>query len=85
MPTFFLDSAERETVTKLLATGLFGGVTTNPAILDKAGLGSADIPDYVKWATDAGAKLSSRSRGAPRSANSSTVGSGSAPSARTSW
>lgn len=56
MPAFFIDSAERATVTKLLATGLFGGVTTNPAILDKAGLGGADIPDYVKWATDAGAK-----------------------------
>lgn len=57
MPTFFIDSADRATVTRLLATDLFGGVTTNPMILDKAGLGSSDIPDYVKWATDAGARL----------------------------
>ena len=40
----------------LLATGLFRGVTTNPAILDKAGLGSIDIPDVIRWATAAGAE-----------------------------
>lgn len=56
MPTFFIDSADRAAVTRLLATELFGGVTTNPSILQKAGLGSADIPDVVRWATDAGAR-----------------------------
>jgi len=56
MPVFFIDSADRKKVTALLGTGLFGGVTTNPAILEKSGLGSKDIPDYVKWATDAGAR-----------------------------
>lgn len=55
MVTFYIDSAEQETVTELLATGLFGGVTTNPAILDKAGLTSADIPDIIRWTTAAGA------------------------------
>ncbi|MET0885294.1 MAG: transaldolase family protein [Mycetocola sp.] len=55
MVTFFIDSADRIEVTRLLRTRLFGGVTTNPAILDKAGLGSADIPDLVAWANDAGA------------------------------
>ena len=40
----------------LLATGLFRGVTTNPAILDKAGLGSIDIHDVIRWATAAGAE-----------------------------
>jgi TalC/MipB family fructose-6-phosphate aldolase len=56
MTTFYIDSAERAEVTRLLATGLFGGVTTNPAILDKAGLGSRDIPALVEWAVDAGAQ-----------------------------
>ncbi|MFT3887946.1 MAG: transaldolase family protein [Arachnia sp.] len=53
---YYIDSAERGEVTDLLATGLFRGVTTNPAILDKAGLGSIDIPDVIRWATDAGAE-----------------------------
>lgn len=56
MVTFFIDSADREQVTKLLSTGLFGGVTTNPEILSKAGLGSGDLRDVVNWSTDAGAK-----------------------------
>jgi transaldolase len=56
MPHFFIDSADRAEVTRLLATGLASGVTTNPAILDKSGLGSRDIPDVVGWATDAGAE-----------------------------
>lgn len=54
--SFFIDSADRSRVEPLLASGLFGGVTTNPAILDKAGLGSRDIPDLVRWATGAGAE-----------------------------
>ncbi|MGK9147137.1 hypothetical protein KXS11_05875 [Plantibacter flavus] len=56
MVTFYIDSASREDVTRLLATGLFGGVTTNPAILERAGLGSSDLPDLVAWANDAGAR-----------------------------
>ena len=55
MVTFYIDSAVRNEVTELLASGLFGGVTTNPAILDKAGLTGADIPDVIAWATEAGA------------------------------
>ncbi|MCS5720615.1 hypothetical protein N1028_04030 [Herbiconiux sp. CPCC 203407] len=56
MPAFYIDSADRAEVERLLATGLAAGVTTNPAILDKAGLGSRDIPSIVGWATEAGAK-----------------------------
>lgn len=56
MVSLFVDSANRADVTRLLKTGLFTGVTTNPAILDKSGLTSRDIPDFVHWATDAGAK-----------------------------
>lgn len=53
---FYIDSAVEAEVTELLATGLFRGVTTNPAILDKAGLSSADIPHVIEWATAAGAE-----------------------------
>ncbi len=56
MPTFYIDSADRSDVTRLLGTGLFGGVTTNPSILSKSGLGSSAIQDLVSWATDAGAE-----------------------------
>lgn len=52
----FLDSADRDAVAPLLATGLFAGVTTNPSILDKSGLGSDDLPAYVAWALDHGAE-----------------------------
>lgn len=47
MVTFYIDSADRERVAPLLASGLDGEVTTNPAILDKAGLHSSDIPEFV--------------------------------------
>ncbi|MGV8885373.1 MAG: transaldolase family protein [Microbacteriaceae bacterium] len=56
MVALFVDSADRADVTRLLKTGLFAGVTTNPSILDKSGLGSRDIPDLIEWATEAGAK-----------------------------
>lgn len=51
----YLDSADRAVVGPLLATGLFAGVTTNPSILDKSHLGSADLRDYLAWALDHGA------------------------------
>ena len=52
----YLDTADRATAEDLLATGLFVGVTTNPTILRRAGLGVADIPDVYRWATAAGAR-----------------------------
>lgn len=55
MLSFYIDSADRDHVARLLATGFFAGVTTNPAILDKSGLGSRDIPAFVEWAVRAGA------------------------------
>ncbi|MCJ1707800.1 transaldolase family protein [Microbacterium sp. VKM Ac-2923] len=55
MLAFYVDSAERAAAERMLATGLFAGLTTNPAILDKAGLGTADVPEVVRWAVDAGA------------------------------
>lgn len=52
----YLDSADRDTVVDLLATGLFRGVTTNPTILQRAGLGAQQIPEVYRWAVDAGSR-----------------------------
>jgi len=45
----YLDSADRVALVPLLDTGIFGGVTTNPLILRRAGLGRADVPPLVEW------------------------------------
>jgi transaldolase len=52
----YIDSADRAAAEDLLATGLFAGVTTNPTILQRSGLGVADAPDIHRWATAAGAR-----------------------------
>ncbi|MFI0424719.1 transaldolase family protein [Spongiactinospora sp. 9N601] len=51
----YVDSADRSAVEPLLATGLFAGITTNPALLGRAGLSDADLPAVYQWATAAGA------------------------------
>lgn len=50
----YLDSADRAQLAPLLATGLFVGVTTNPTILDRAGLTAADLPELAAWTRDHG-------------------------------
>ncbi len=45
----YLDSADRDQLAPLLATGLFEGVTTNPLILHRAGLVPGDLPDLAEW------------------------------------
>ncbi|WP_226534072.1 transaldolase family protein [Microbacterium paraoxydans] len=45
----YLDSADRDQLAPLLATGLFAGVTTNPAILARSGLTSDDLPALAAW------------------------------------
>ena len=50
----YLDTADRAAAEELLGTGLFVGVTTNPTILQRSGLGIAAVPDIYKWATAAG-------------------------------
>ena len=52
----YLDTADQTAAEDLLSTGLFVGVTTNPTILQRSGLGVAAAPDIYKWATAAGAK-----------------------------
>ncbi|MBE9926438.1 transaldolase [Cellulosimicrobium cellulans] len=51
----YIDSADRDQVERLLATGLFAGVTTNPTILRRAGLTVDDVPTVLRWARAAGA------------------------------
>lgn len=51
----YLDTAERAAAEPLLATGLFAGLTTNPTILLRAGLGVDAIPGIHAWARSAGA------------------------------
>ncbi|WFE20729.1 transaldolase family protein [Solwaraspora sp. WMMD937] len=55
MTLLYLDSADRAALAPLLATGLFAGVTTNPLLLDRAGLGQTDLPALHDWAVAAGA------------------------------
>jgi TalC/MipB family fructose-6-phosphate aldolase len=52
----YLDTADRAAAEGLLATGLFAGVTTNPTILQRSGLGVAAAPDIYTWTTAAGAQ-----------------------------
>ena len=52
----YLDTADRTAAEDLLATGLFAGVTTNPTILQRSGLGVAAAGDVHRWATEAGAR-----------------------------
>jgi TalC/MipB family fructose-6-phosphate aldolase len=56
MMRLYLDTADRAAAEELLATGLFAGVTTNPTILQRSGLGVAAAPDIYTWATAAGAR-----------------------------
>lgn len=52
----YLDTADRPLAEPLLRTGLFWGVTTNPLLLQAAGLKTAQLPEFYAWATGLGAK-----------------------------
>lgn len=52
----YIDSADPDDVARLLATGIFEGITTNPTILKRAGLSTEDIPDVHAHARDQGAR-----------------------------
>lgn len=51
---FYIDSADRTLIEELWSTGVFQGVTTNPTILSRAGLGQADLPELYRWLTGLG-------------------------------
>ncbi|HEY2960659.1 MAG TPA: transaldolase family protein [Actinomycetota bacterium] len=52
----YLDTADRAAAEDLLRTGLFAGLTTNPTILQRSGLGVGDAPEVHRWAVAAGAR-----------------------------
>jgi TalC/MipB family fructose-6-phosphate aldolase len=52
----YLDTADRSAAEDLLRTGLFAGLTTNPTILQRSGLGAAHAPEIHEWAVAAGAR-----------------------------
>jgi len=54
MLSLYVDTAVREEAAPLLDLGIFRGVTTNPLLLQRAGLGQQDLPDLVKWVVDRG-------------------------------
>ncbi len=50
----YIDSADRDLIAEVWASGVFAGVTTNPTILDRAGLGQRDVPELHAWLRDLG-------------------------------
>ena len=50
----YIDAADRQLIEELWGSGVFAGVTTNPTILDRAGLGQREVPDLYRWLTDLG-------------------------------
>jgi transaldolase len=50
----YIDSADRPLIAELWSSGVFAGVTTNPTILDRSGLGQGDVPELYAWLTDLG-------------------------------
>ena len=56
MTSFYIDSADRALVEPVLQTGLVAGMTTNPTLLQAAGVRNDDIPQLVRWAVEAGAR-----------------------------
>lgn len=50
----YIDAADRRLIAELWSSGVFAGVTTNPTILDRAGLGQRDVPELYAWLRDLG-------------------------------
>jgi TalC/MipB family fructose-6-phosphate aldolase len=50
----YIDSADRTLIADLWSSGVFAGVTTNPTILDRAGLGQRDLADLHAWLAELG-------------------------------
>ncbi|MCK6065437.1 MULTISPECIES: transaldolase family protein [Microbacterium] len=52
-PRLYVDSADLERVSRLLAAGVVHGVTTNPTILERGGRTTAEIPElYARWVSE---------------------------------
>lgn len=50
----YIDSADIAAIEELWETGVFSGVTTNPTILRRSGLGQADLPVLYQRLSDLG-------------------------------
>ncbi len=51
----YLDSADRSAVCELLDIGIFSGVTTNPTLMERAGLRFEELPAFYAALVEAGA------------------------------
>jgi transaldolase len=52
-PRLYVDSADVDSVSRLLAAGVVHGVTTNPTILERGGRTAAEIPElYARWESE---------------------------------
>lgn len=52
-PRLYVDSADTDRVSRLLAAGVVHGVTTNPTILERGGRTAAEIPElYARWESE---------------------------------
>ena len=54
MLSLYVDTAVREDAAPLLELGIFRGLTTNPLLLQRAGLSAEDLPDLVSWVLEQG-------------------------------
>ncbi len=54
MLSLYVDTAVRDEAGPLLELGIFRGLTTNPLLLERAGLGPDGLADLVAWAVDRG-------------------------------
>ncbi|GAA1541676.1 transaldolase [Microbacterium ginsengiterrae] len=66
-PRLYVDSADLERVSRLLAAGVVRGVTTNPTILERGGRAAAEIPDlYARWSDEGAEEIFFQTWGADR-------------------
>ncbi|MEW1973800.1 transaldolase family protein [Microbacterium profundi] len=66
-PRLYVDSADTERVSALLAAGVVHGVTTNPTILERGGRTAAEIPSlYSQWVAEGAREIFFQTWGASR-------------------
>ncbi|MFK0403217.1 transaldolase family protein [Microbacterium sp. NPDC090225] len=57
-PRLYVDSADVDRVSRLLAAGVVHGVTTNPTILERGGRTAGEIPElYARWESEGAAEV----------------------------
>lgn len=66
-PRLYVDSADTERVSRLLAARVVHGVTTNPTILERGGRSAAEIPAlYAQWESEGAKEIFFQTWGASR-------------------